>query len=176
MTTSRDDLIDKIRGLMSKTTVNGCTEPEALAALDKARAWMDAYEVTEAELRLTKEEAAVLRSEPPGSPDPHDIKHMLALAVSEFCDCKGWREPTGGITFCGMPSDARLASWLLDTLAAHVQAELAQHLMGCLAAKAERRSVMNGFARGCCGRINARLKALRTQSASAATSSGRELA
>jgi Protein of unknown function (DUF2786) len=174
MTTDRDDLIDKIKALMSKTTVNGCTEPEALAALDKARALMDAYEVAEGELQLTKAEAAILRSEPPGSQDPHRIKFILCRSVSAFCNCKAWRGPNG-IVFCGLPSDVRLASWLLDTLTSFVQAELAQHLMGCVAPKGERRFVINGFVAGCCERISGRLAALCTQSASAATSNGREL-
>jgi hypothetical protein len=47
VTINRDNLIQQIRALMNKTVTNGCTEPEALAALDKARAMMDAYEVTE---------------------------------------------------------------------------------------------------------------------------------
>jgi hypothetical protein len=34
----RNSLLDKVRALMSKTAENGCTEHEALAALDKARA------------------------------------------------------------------------------------------------------------------------------------------
>ena len=55
MTTNRDDLIEKVRALLSKTVDNGCTEAEALAALDKAHALMDAYEVTGADLQLTKE-------------------------------------------------------------------------------------------------------------------------
>src|ERR1700704_6469477 len=88
MTINRDSLIEKIRALMSKTVNNGCTEQEALTAVDKARAMMDAYEVTEADLHLTKAEAAVLRSEPPGSRDPHGIKTGMAVAVSKFCDCK----------------------------------------------------------------------------------------
>jgi hypothetical protein len=174
MTVNRDDLIEKIRALMSKTVDAGCTEHEALAALDKARALMDAYEVSEEELELTKEEKAILRAEPPGSRDPHGIKWRLAVAVSEFCGCKGW-SGEDGIVFCGLPSDARLASWLLDTLAAFVQAELARHLMGCLAPKGERRFVINGFVGGCCERISDRLDALCEQSATVATSSGREL-
>jgi hypothetical protein len=47
--------------------------------------------------------------------------------------------------------------------------------MGCLAPRAERRFVINGFVGGCCARISDRLNALCTRSASAATSSGREL-
>ena len=129
MTINRDSLIEKIRALMSKTINNGCTEHEALAALDKARAMMDAYEVTEADLQLTKAESAILRSEPPGSRDPHGIKFGLSAAVSKFCDCEIWRAPCG-LEICGLPADVRFATWLLDTLAAFVQAELARHLMG----------------------------------------------
>jgi hypothetical protein len=174
MNVNRDDMIDKIKALLNKTVINGCTEHEAFAALDKARALMDAYEVAEGELQLTKDEAAILRSEPPGSLDPHDIKFLLSRAVSEFCGCKAWKGPDG-LQFCGLPADARLATWLLDTLAAFVQAELAQHLMGCVAPKGRRRFVINGFVAGCCKRISDRLEALCTQSASAATSNGREL-
>ena len=57
---NRDRLLDKNRALLSKTQENGCTEAEAFASLDKARALMDAYEVTSEELRLTKEEADII--------------------------------------------------------------------------------------------------------------------
>jgi Protein of unknown function (DUF2786) len=174
MTINRDAMIDKVKALMSKTVINGCTEHEALAALDMARALMDAYELTEADLQLTKDEEAILRSEPPGSLDPHKIKFMLLRAVAAFSGCKAWKGPEG-LVFCGLPADARLATWLLDTLAAFVQAELARHLMGCVAPKGERRSVINGFVTGCCGRISKRLNTLCTQSVSATTSNGREL-
>jgi Protein of unknown function (DUF2786) len=174
MMSTKEELIAKIQGLMSKTVDRGCTEEEALSALDKVRALMDAYEINEDELRLSKEEAAILRAEPPGSSDPHSIKFYLAGAVAEFCDCRGWRG-ADGIVFCGLPADARLATWLLDSLTAFVQAELARHLMGSLAAKSERRRIINGFVIGCCGRISERLRALRKQSAAAATSNGREL-
>jgi Protein of unknown function (DUF2786) len=174
LTVNRDDLIEKIKALMSKKVARGCTEAEALGALDKARALMDAYEVTEEELKLTKEESVILRSEPPGSYDPHRIKFSLAHAVSKFCDCTAWRD-TDGLVFCGLPADVRYATWLLDTLADFVQAELARHLMGCLASKRERRVVINGFVVGCCNRISERLDALRTQSAKVATSGARDL-
>jgi Protein of unknown function (DUF2786) len=45
---NRESILKKIRALLAKTTANGCTEPEMLAAIDMARAMMDAYEVTEA--------------------------------------------------------------------------------------------------------------------------------
>jgi hypothetical protein len=174
MTINRRSLIEKIKALMSKTVVNGCTEHEQLAALDKVRALMDAYDVTEDELKLNKAESAILRSEPPGSTDPHRIKSSLAIGVSKFCGCKAWKGPDG-LVFCGLPADVHLATWLLDTLTAFVQAELARHLIGCIAPKGERRFIINGFVGGCCGRIKERLNALRAQSAADVTSTGREL-
>jgi len=173
---NRESLLDKIRALLSKTTENGCTENEALAALDKARAMMDAYEVTEADLQLSKAEAAVLRSEPAGSRDPHNIKWYLCSAVADFCDCKAWRSrKTGGLVFCGMQSDAQFATWLLDSLAGFVQGELMKHLMGNLAPRGERRLVINGFVAGCTGRISARLQELTAQSKVVASSNSRAL-
>ena len=175
---SRERVIEKIKALLNKTVDNGCSEEEMGAALDKARAWMDAHEITEDELRLTKEEEAVLRSEPPDSLDPHNIKWYLMDAVAEFCNCQVWqkrRRDTKVVEFCGLQSDARLASWLLDTLAQFVQAEIVRHLIETLPPKSEKRRVITGFVRGCTDRVGARLDALRDQSVAAATSNGREL-
>lgn len=169
----RDSLLDKIRALLSKTTANGCTEPEALAALDKARAMMDAYEVTDAELQLTAELAAVIRKTT--GRDPHSIKSSLAMAIARFCDCKVWRGGDKAMVFCGLPSDAEFAEWLLDTLTAFVQAELASHLMGRVEAKGSRRFVINGFVAGCTRRISARLNELSAQSKRVASSNSTAL-
>jgi Protein of unknown function (DUF2786) len=170
----RNGLLDKIRALMSKTAENGCTEHEALAALDKARAMMDAHEVTEAELQLTKAETAILRSEPPGSRDPHNIKRGMAGAVARFCDCKVWRA-SSGLVFCGLQSDAQFATWLLDNLTSFVQAELVKHLMGNIGHTGERRLVTTSFAMGCTARISARLNALVEQSAKVMAGNSRAL-
>ena len=178
MTANREQVAERIKALMSKTVDRGCTEEEAMAALDKARALMDAYEITEAELQLTKEETAVLRSEPPNSLDPHNIKFHLMGAVADFCSCQAWqlRKREGkAITFCGLPSDVQLAIWLLDHLTGFIQAELANHLIATLPPKSERRRVITGFVRGYCERISDRLSDLHAKSAAAATSNGREL-
>ena len=161
MDDNRENLLDKIRALLSKTTEHGCTEEEEMAALAKARAWMDAYEVTEEELRLTKEQAAILREEPPGTRDPHSIKFGLSYAVAKFTDCEIWkqsRDKGGGLVACGLPADARFATWLLEHLTLFVQAELANHLMGNVASGMARRRVINGFVDGITGRISERLK------------------
>jgi hypothetical protein len=170
----RNSLLDKVRALLSKTAENGCTEHEALAALDKARALMDAYEITDAELQLTKAETAILRSEPPGSRDPHSIKRGMASAVARFCDCKVWRG-SNGLVFCGLQSDCQFATWLLDNLTSFVHAELVKHLIGNIGDRGERRLVTASFAMGCTARISARLNALVEQSAKVAGSNSRAL-
>src|ERR1700682_4942368 len=172
--TDRNNLLDKIRALMSKTAENGCTEHEALAALDKARAVMDAYEITDTELQLTKADSATLRSEPPGSRDPHNIKRGMASAVARFCDCKVWRG-SNGLVFCGLQSDAQFATWLLDNLTSFVQAELVKHLMGNIGDTGERRRIVVSFAIGCPARISGRLNALCDQSAKVAGNNSRAL-
>jgi hypothetical protein len=178
VTIEREGVLTKIRALLAKTMEAGCTEAEAMAALGKAQAMKDAYAVTEAELNLTKEEKAILRSEPPGTKDPHRIKWFLSGAVANFCSCESWRKRRikgGGLVFCGLPSDAQFATWLLDTLTNFVQAELVNHLMEAEPSNEDRREAIRSFVLGCTDRIAARLDELRERSEAAATSNGREL-
>jgi hypothetical protein len=173
MTTEREGLLKKVRALLAKTIESGCTEGEAMAALDRAQAMMAAYAITEDELNLTKEEKAILRREPPGADDPHRIKYWLLSAVARFCNCEGWREGQRGskvLVFCGLPSDADFATWLLDTLTRFVQAELVEHLCDVVPSKKERREVIRSFVIGCAVRINERLDELCEQRKAAAAS------
>jgi hypothetical protein len=162
MTTNRESLVDKMRALLAKTRKNGCTEAEELAALAKARAMRDAYAVTDEELQLVQEGAAVVRQETPDLNDPHKIKSRLAHAVAQFSDCRIWRNSSGEFVFCGMAGDVEWASWLLDHLTDFVAAELALHLMTSLAPPSERAKVIRGFIVGCAGRINERISELCT--------------
>ena len=174
---NREALHDKIRALLAKTTANGCTEAEELAALDKARAMMDAYEVTEEELQLSKAEAAVLRAEPPEDVrDPHQIKmaphpgRQVNSAIAQI-----FRQVGDGLKFCGLPGDVEFAMWLIDHLADFVQAELASHLICCLAPRSERRRIIKGFVEGCTGRISDRMVDLCRRSAAERTDNSRAL-
>jgi hypothetical protein len=181
MTIEREKLLSKCRGLMTKTMEAGCTEDEALAALEKLRAIMDAHEISESELNLTKEEKAVFRSEPKGTSDPHLIKFNLVAAVADFRGCEGWRAGRRGekhIVFCGLQSDVEFASWLLDHLAAFVQNEIVKYLMEARPDNQDRRSAAKSFALGCCHRIGERVSELcrnREQNLATATKNTREL-
>jgi hypothetical protein len=180
MSDNREKLIDKIKALLSKTTERGCTQEEEFAALAKARGLQDAYEISDAELQLTKAEAAILRAEPPGTEDPHGIKFDLSYAVAEFTDCRVWKNHKSAgnnLVFCGLPADARFATWLLDHLTSFVQAELANYLMGNVATGMPRRRAINGFVAGITQSITKRLLELckPAPTAAAATTNSRAL-
>jgi hypothetical protein len=97
MTDSREKMFDKIRALLSKTTAAGCTEEEALTALAKARALMDAYEITDADLQLAKEVGVGLRKD--SGKDPHNIKWAMTGRLLIFA-----------IAGLGVNGEARLCS------------------------------------------------------------------
>jgi hypothetical protein len=177
----RKKLIETIKALLAKTTANRCTEAEEFAALDKARAMMDAFCVTDADLALTKEESAVIRNEPKDATDPHKIKWQLAPAIEQFCDVKIWRNNKkkldigGTFAFCGLRSDVEFAEWLMDHLTDFVHAALFEHLIGCPAPRSERKLIIRGFVMGACERISDRMTALCKRTEAARTTNGRQL-
>jgi hypothetical protein len=121
----RNSIIEKIKALLAKTTANGATESEMMSALDKASAMMDAYDITDKELQVTKDEAAMLHADPPDATDPHKIKWRLSHGVAKFCGVEIYRSRhETGLRCIGMPSDVQFAMWLLDNLADFVFAEL----------------------------------------------------
>jgi hypothetical protein len=136
----------------------------------------DAYDISDAELQLVKDEAVMQHADPPDLKDPHSIKWRLSYAIARFCGVQIFRSRhQTGLKCIGMPSDVQFAMWLLDTLADFVFAELYSHLIGCLAPRSERRVIMRSFTEACCDRIGDRLLALVERSAAARTSNGREL-
>ena len=170
---NRNKLLDKIRALLSKTITNGCTENEAMAALDKAQVMIDAYEVTTEELQLSRAQAAIIK-ENPWNQDPHGIKWELVSGVEKFCDCTGWRS-SKKFVFAGSPADVEFAHWLLDSLANFVRNELHLHLMESSFPPGQRRLVIKSFVLGCCVRIRMRLKELKSRSEQIQASNSREL-
>jgi hypothetical protein len=172
----RNSIIEKIRALLSKTVENGCTEAEMLAALDRAAAMRDAYDISDEELQLTREEKVALHADPKDATDPQLLKWRLSYGVRAFCNVEIYRQSgERGYRFIGQPSDLELARWLLDTLADFVFGALYEHLIGCLAPKNERRTITRSFVESCCIRINERLIELVERSKQAQTSNGRAL-
>jgi len=115
---NRNPIIDKIKALLAKTTENGATEAEMLSALDKASAMMDAYDISDEELQIAKDEAVTQHEDPPVLKDPHSIKWRLSYAVAQFCGVQIFRSRhETGLRCIGMPSDVQFAISMKSTCA-----------------------------------------------------------
>jgi hypothetical protein len=174
----RQAIVDKTKAMLSKTRENGCTEHEEFAALAKARAWIDAYEISDDELQLNRQEKATLYAEgEEDARDTHKIKWQLCYGVGVFCNVQIFRTGAkGGLSFVGLQSDIDFAKWLLDHLADFVHDALFEHMLDCLAPEGkQRKEVIKGFVIGCCERIEARLVELCEQSKALRTSNSKAL-
>jgi hypothetical protein len=149
-----------------------------VAALAKARAWIDTHEVTQDELQLSREEKAILHDESEADArDTHKIKWRLCLGVERYCNVRIYRNSSkAGLTFAGFKSDIDFAKWLLDHLADFVHDALFEFLLDCLAPEGkERKEEIRGFVIGCTERISARLNEMCDQSKTVLTTNGNAL-
>jgi hypothetical protein len=158
-----------------------------MAALDKAREMMDAYDVTDQDLAFDGEQ--VVKGETYAG-DSNHIRDMLGRAVAQFCDCKVWMEGARTkIVFFGLETDTVFAKWLLDTLHDFVKrqslaflADMGKavggvtDLFGAPLNGHLREQKRVSFIYGCCHRISQRLiEAARERAAHSAKSTGRDL-
>jgi hypothetical protein len=174
----RSSIIEKVKALLAKTRERGCTEEEELSALAKARAWIDAHEISDDELNLSREEKAVLHDETEADArDTHKIKWQLSFGVARYCNVRIYRDRSkAGLTFVGFQSDIDFATWLLDHLSDFVHDALFEFLIDCLApAGKERNEEIRGFVLGCTCRIEHRLVEMCDQSTAQRTANGKAL-
>lgn len=170
--TDREKVLARIRALMAKTMENGCTESEAMLALDKARAMMDSYEVTDEDLLLKGEKATIFNSE---IHDPHGIRNCIGTKVAEFTDCKIWRQANGCVSLCGLTSDVEFGNWLMETLAGFVKVEMTRYLARTPHTAKTKRLHVNGFVGGATRKICERLAQLILVSKAKESGNGRAL-
>lgn len=149
MKTRREDLFRKIKSLLAKTVQNGCTEAEAMLALDKAKELMDEYTVTETDLAF--DEPCEVNTEPKNDPD--DIRSRLSMAVGAFCACRGFKNGFERIAYVGLFSETVFAHWLLDTLEEFVRRECRNWLAANPSKYRVRRLETRGFIHACSDRI-----------------------
>lgn len=186
MTDNRKSILAKVKALLAKTTENGCTEGEAMSALDKARQMMDAYDISDTELAFDGEKVVRNTAE---KADPDGIRWGLGLCVgvATFCDCKVWGEGEK-IVFFGLETDTVFASWLLSTLETYIRRQSLQFLadmgravggetdlFGAPLAGKDREHKRRSFIYGCVVRIAERLKEAARERKSQVQSTGRDL-
>lgn len=159
MNAKRDNILNKVRALLSKTLENGCTENEATVALAMAEKLMQEHEIDANDLNIDDEKAIIELSD---MRDPQNIRWKLCYWISKFTDTLSFGNKKQ-IKFAGLKSDVEFAMWLAEALTSFVQAQLKsymwangyQSLQG-----AKRNRVINSFVIGCCSRINTKLKSM----------------
>jgi len=167
----RDALVLKVRALFAKTTSNGATEHEMLAAIAKARQIMDAHEISDGELCSPCDEPIESRAY---AKSRNELRLTLSIGVARFCECRTWinrsyqwkwkkrkllsdieRVLVEEIVFFGQRSDVIFADWLLDSLECFVKRSTAA-FMSSEKRLEDRRSTdlrRRSFQHGCAERI-----------------------
>ncbi|MEO0036505.1 MAG: hypothetical protein RLZZ501_2528 [Pseudomonadota bacterium] len=129
MTPDLDRLKARIQALRAKTTANGCTEEEALAAAAKVAELLDRHDLSVSDLDLR--ETACARLEIETRRKQRQPISACIPAIAAYCDCKVWREsdPEAGIryVFFGLPASLELAQYVHDIVATAMQTEWERH-------------------------------------------------
>jgi hypothetical protein len=156
----RDKILHKVRALLAKTTEAGCTEYEEMAALAVAQEMIDDYEITDEELKLTKQQKAILKREEEVG-DSYRIKWLICMAVAKFCGTSAlYRKSNKQISFIGLPADVEMSMYLLHHLRYFVLRELDAYRLKVPCGAQEIKRQSNGFVLGCTMRLNTRLNEL----------------
>jgi hypothetical protein len=150
----------RIRALLNKTTMNNCTEHEAMAAAAKARELMDKYQLDLADLHEV--ESFVTETVDWPKKRKFDFKSAIAVRVASYCDCRGWMSSAERtLKFFGRESDAMFATWLIDALCDFVAQGWTSYTLDFLfAEKEDYRCSEEDFYYGAATRINERLRLL----------------
>jgi hypothetical protein len=106
---NREAAIARVVALRAKTTANGCTEAEAMAAAAKAGELMDRYSLSMSDLDIREEKCRQGQA----TAKQHDVQ-MCGSAIARFCGCKVWRNSSKGMEFFGLPHDVEVALYLVD--------------------------------------------------------------
>ena len=182
---NRDDdlsrVIERIRGLRAKTTEQGCTEQEALAAADKVAELLERYDLSLSEVNLRQQPCEGFGIDT--GRRKHGAFDRCVPAIADFCDCRVWSEtsPSGTLRFVffGLSADVEAAHYLYDLVAVAFETETATFKSGTLYATmigGEKRSAVNSFQIGLAGGISGKLETLKAErSAAVFNSTGRDL-
>lgn len=168
MQTEIENVINKIKHLCDKTTSNGCTEAEALAAATKVGELLQIYNLTIDKVFLDSQEC--IQSEfDLDRKSRHPVDGCL-VAIASFCDCKTWFSKGYGkpdatyyrpsrYCFFGLPTDIEMAKYLLGMImqAMDTETETFKGTSSYVNAVQHRKSLTVSFQHGMANRISNRL-------------------
>jgi hypothetical protein len=172
----RERIATIIQALLSKTTENGATEAEAMAAAEKARELMDKHQLDLGTIGIEREGAHRVTIKR-GHYKTLAVKDRLASAVATFCDTRAWlTKHSDELHFFGLRSDAGFASWLIVSLESFVSAGALNFIASQPRMEARPRwEAEKAFVLGAIDRINVRLVQLAAERTKAMKGDGKGL-
>jgi len=160
----------RIKALTDKTTANGCTEAEAMAAAEMVGRLLERYALSMDEIEV-REARCVQVEIPIGGTRRRPIDSCVP-AIARFCDCKVWlaRGPGAGApadtpaiaryVFFGFETDTSLAGYLYKVIERAMATELHAFRLGKPGLRGvQLRCASDSFLHGVAARVAARLDA-----------------
>lgn len=177
----RTDLLDKISALLNKTSRNGCTEAEAIAAAELAEKMMAKYGLSLAELETVKPgEACEADGTPIGNRRSHEVTHVSS-AIADYTNTRYWYSRHGLIAtgrdsyrqhkhrgfivvFFGLAADVQVAIYLTNTLRVAMDSEWEAYWQTHgKTSEISHQTARANFMRGMAARLDARLHEMKQQ-------------
>lgn len=161
----------RIKALSEKTTEAGCSEAEALAALEKVGELLQQYNLTMDEIDIREQKCITVQY------DTNSGKHTVAsecmVAIAKFTDCKTWWTRRWDeswkkhvvVNFFGTESDVEMARYLCEIIdqAYKTESEKFKNTDVYKNSSHHKRSVTISFGHGMKDRINGRLYELKRE-------------
>lgn len=162
--TRRASIVQKIKALMAKTTENGCTEAEALAAATAVNRLMEDYDLTFSDLETQAEQERygvrrVKITTSPTSGNYHEIRSVIP-SIRKYFNTPGYSDDGHAVLF-GTVEDTGLAKEMIQMLMVAMTTEFNNYLKSPGREAVNGRSLRPSFMHGMAGRLNARLNEMR---------------
>jgi hypothetical protein len=157
----KQNIIGKVKALLSKTVENGCSEAEALNAAEKVGQLMRDYDLSITEVEFNKGEFVTGEFLTKSSVQGHI--HNIVYAIALFTDTKSWftRKPVIKYSFFGSESDVRVAEFMcqffLDTIETEIKLFKKSNTYKEESLTMPGKTLTTSFKHGICSRLGKRL-------------------
>ena len=161
MTKDKQKIAEKIRHLREKTVENGCTEAEAMSAMEMAARMAEKHEITEQDLAMERvmEETRESRNRNTRK-TPHIATVYCVNPICKLLGVKGWKSGATAVFF-GFESDVIVAEYLYDVCKTAIDSGWKQFLRDNPGySKRERADQSKAFSHGMAWRLAERIKEL----------------
>lgn len=117
MSDDKESIKKRILALMAKTTANGCSEEEAMAASQKVAELLNKYQMSLSDIKL-REEANCRKGQYDTGLKSHPAVFWCLNAIGKYTDCKVWFDLYGGADgkiaykFFGLDHDVIVAEYI----------------------------------------------------------------